>query len=108
MKIQSLLITLCVTTLTACAVDKNEDVQVAVDNEEQRRVEERVRQVAGKKAEDEYAIISMPEPKERNLRDDRSKPDRPASQNSPAVLHEFDAMAAIEQVSGDQMMVAKH
>jgi len=108
MKIQSLLITLFITTLTACAVDKNENTQVTVDNEEQRRVEERVREVAGRKSEDEYAIISMPEPKEKNLRDDRSKPDQPASQNSPAVLHEYDAVAAIEQVPGDRMMVAKH
>ena len=108
MKIQSLLITLFITSLTACAVDKNESTQVAVDNEEQRRVEERVREVVGKKAEDEYAIISTPEPKEQILRDDRGKPDHPASQNIPAVIQEYDAVAAIEHVSGDRMMVAKH
>jgi len=108
MKYQSLVITLCITTLTACAVDKSEDAQVAVDNESQRRVEERVREIAGKKSEGEYVIISAPEPKEQLLRDDHRKPDQPASRNSPAVLQEYDAVAAIEQVSGDRMMVAKH
>ena len=108
MKTQSLLITLFITTLTACAVDKNESAQVAVDNEEPRRVEERVREVIGKKAEDEYAIISVPEPKEQILRDDRGKSDQPASRNIPSVLQEYDAVSTIEQVSGDRMMVAKH
>ncbi len=108
MKYQSLIISLCITTLTACAVDKNENAQVKVDNETQLRVEERVREIAGTKAEDEYAIISTPEPKEQIFRDDRRKTDQPASRNSPAVLQEYDAAAAIEQVSGDRMMVAKH
>lgn len=108
MKIQSLLITLFITSLTACAVDKNESTQVDVDNEEQRRVEERAREVIGKKAEDEYVIISVPEPKEQILRDDRVNPDRPASQNVPSVSQEYDAVAAIEHVSGDRMMVTRH
>ena len=108
MKAQSLLITLFITALTACAVDKNENTQVAVDNEEQQRVEERVREVVGNKVEDEYAIISVPEPKEQILRDDRGKSDHPVSQTVPSVLQEQDAVAAIERVSGDRMMVAKH
>ncbi|MDX2417479.1 MAG: VWA domain-containing protein [Xanthomonadales bacterium] len=107
MKVQSLLITICITALTACAVDKNEGTQVTVDDETQRRVEERVREIAGRKSEDEYAIISTPEPKERIPREDLGKSDRPASRVSPAVLQEYDAIAAIEQVSGDRMMVAK-
>ena len=108
MKYQSLIITLCITTLTACAVDKNEDAQVVVDNETQLRVEEGVREIASQRSEDEYAIISTPEPKEQIFRDDRRKTDKPASRNSPVVLQEYDAVAAIEQVSGDRMMVAKH
>ena len=107
MKSQSLLITICITTLTACAVDKNEETQVAVDNESQLLTEEIVRQVAGRKQEDEFAIISTPEPKEHKPRSDRVKSDYPISQNSPAVLQEYDAAAAIGQVSGDKMMVAK-
>ena len=108
MKIQSLLITLCITTLTACAVEKNEEAQVAVDNKTQVDVEERVREIAGRRAEDEYAIISTPEPKEEIFRDDRSKPDMPVPQSSPAVIQEYDVASAIEQVAGDKMMVARH
>jgi len=108
MKTQSLLITLCITTLTACAVDKNEDAQVAVDNVAKVHVENRTREITGQKAEDEYAIISVPEPKEQTFRDDRGKSDHPVSQNIPSVIQEYDAAASIEQVPGDRMMVAKH
>ena len=108
MKYQSLIITLCITTLTACAVDKSDEAQVTLDDESQRRVEERVREISGKKAEDEYVIISTPEPKEHVARDDGRKPVQPASQANPAVLQEHDAIAAIGKVSGDRMMVAKH
>ena len=108
MKIQSLLITLCIATLTACAVDKNEDAQVTVDNETRLRAEDKIREIAGQKAEDEYAIISIPEPREQVLRDDRNKTDLVTPQSSPATLQEYDVASAIEQVSGDKMMVAKH
>ncbi len=108
MKIQSLLITLCITTLTACAVEKNEEAQVIVDDKTQVDVEERVREVAGRRTEDEYAIISTPEPKEDILRDDRSKPDMTVPRSSPAAIQEYDVASAIEQVAGDKMMVAKH
>ena len=107
MKFQSLFITLCITTLTACAVDNSEDAQVAVDNEARLRAEEKVRQIEARKVEDEYAIISTPEPKEKPLRDDRNKTDLPTSQSSPAVIQEYDVASAIEQVAGDKMMVAK-
>ena len=107
MKFQSLFITLCITTLTACAVDKSEDTQVSVDDETRQRAEEKIRQIDARKVEDEYAIISTPEPKEQNLRDDRNKTDLPASQSSPAVIQEYDVASAIEQVAGDKMMVAK-
>ena len=107
MKFQSLLITLCITTLTACAVDKNEDTQVTVDNETRLKAEERVRELAGQRTEAEYAIISTPEPNEHIVRDDRGKPDHTAPQSSPAALQEHDMAVAIAQVPGDKMMVAK-
>ena len=107
MKIQSLLITLCITTLAACAVDTNDNAQVAIDNETRLRAEEKVREIVGGKAEDEYAIISTPAPKEQIVRDDRIKRDLPARQISPAVLQEYDVASAIEQVAGDKMMIAK-
>lgn len=108
MKYQSLIITLFITTLTACAVGENEDAQVAADTESQRRVEERVREISGKKSEDEHIFISTPEPKEQVFRDDKRQSDQPASATSPAMLQEHDAVAAIGKVSGERMMVAKH
>jgi Ca-activated chloride channel family protein len=108
MKIQSLLFTLCITTLTACAVDKSEDAQVGVDNETRLRAEEKIRELGATKIEDEYVIISTPGPKEKPLRDDRNKADFPTPQSSPAAIQEYDVASAIEQVAGDKMMVAKH
>lgn len=107
MKIQSLLITLCITTLTACAVDKSENTQTSVDDETRLRADEKVREITAGKTEEEYAVISTPEPKERPLRDDRIQNDLSASQSSPAVLQEYDVASVIEQVAGDKMMVAK-
>jgi Ca-activated chloride channel family protein len=107
MKFQSLLITVCITTLTACAVDKNEDTQVTVDNETRLRAEEKFREVTGRKSEDEYAIFSTPEPKELAARDDRSKPDLISPRSLPAAVQEYDIATAIEQVAGDKLMVAK-
>jgi len=107
MKFQSLLITLCITTLTACAVDKNEDTHVTIDNETRLKAEEEVRELVDERSGDQYAIISTPEPKEHTARDDRGKPDHTSPQSSPIVLQEHDMAAAIEQVPGDKMMVAK-
>lgn len=108
MKIQSLLITLCITTLAACAVDQNESVQVLVEDKDRLDAEERVRELTGKKSEDEFAIISTPEPKEKIFTDDSRKPDRSSPQSRPAVIQEYDVASAIEQVAGDKMLVAKH
>lgn len=107
MKIQSLLITICITTLTACVVDKNEGTEVTVDNETRLRAEEKVRELADQITEGESAIISTPEPKEQIARDDRGKPDHTAPQSNPVVLQEHDLAVAIAQVPGEKMMVAK-
>jgi len=107
MKFQSLLITLSIATLTACAVEQNDDAQTGVDKVTQQRVEEQVREIAGRKNEDEYEIISTPEPKEQVLRDDSRKVDQLPSTNNPVITQEYDVASAIEQVAGDRMMVAK-
>ncbi len=108
MKYQSLLITLCITTLTACAVDKNDDAQVIIDKETRLRTDEAIREINGRRTEEEYAIIQTPAPSEQKLKDERGKSDPYASQNSPAAIQEYDVATAIEQVAGDRMMVAKH
>jgi len=107
MKIQSLIITLCITTLTACAVDKNEEARVAATKDTQLRTEENVREITGT-SEDEYAIIPMPEPLEQKPKDDRGRTDPPSAQYNPGVLQEHDAITAVEMVARDQVMVAKH
>ncbi len=66
MKIQSLLITLCITTLTACAVDQNENAQVTPEKDDQPGIEESFHQLAGKKDENEYVITTAPPPSEQN------------------------------------------
>jgi Ca-activated chloride channel family protein len=107
MKIQSLLITLCITTLTACAVDNNDDAQVISDKETQLRTDEAIREINGRRTEEEYAIISTPMPSEQKLKDERGKPDSYVAQNSPVAIQEYDVATAIEQVAGDRVMVAK-
>jgi Ca-activated chloride channel family protein len=107
MKIQSLIITLCITTLTACAVDKNEEARVAATKDTQLRTEENVREITGT-SEDEYAIIPMPEPLEQKPKDDRGRTDPQSAQYNPGVLQEHDAITAVEMVARDQVMVAKH
>jgi Ca-activated chloride channel family protein len=47
-------------------------------------------------------------PLEQKLKDERGKPDPYSAQNNPATIQEYDVAAAIEQVAGDRVMVAKH
>ena len=107
MKIQSLLITLCITTLTACAVDNNESAQIDVDKETRLRPDEKARELTGRTTEDEYTIISTPPPNEQKIKDEHSKTDMPSSQVGPVLSEEHYIASAIEQVAGDRMMVAK-
>ena len=107
MKFQSLLISLCITTLAACAVDNNEEVQEVATSEVRQDMEDSVREISGRTIENEYAIVSTPMPVEQKGKDEHSQSDPFSPQNSPPLLREHDAVVAIEQVSGDRMMVAK-
>ena len=77
MKIQSLLITLCITTLTACAV------------------------------EDERFIVATPMPVEEKIQGERGKSEPPARQDIPVAMYEQDAVAATKHMAADRMMVMK-
>ena len=81
MKDQSLLITLCITTLTACAVDKNDDAQVIIDKETRLRTDEVIRETNGRRSEEEYVILQTPMPSEQKFKDERGKPDWYSSSN---------------------------
>jgi len=100
MRIQSLLITLCITTLTACAVDKNETSQAVADKDKSPVIEERVLQLAGNKAEHEYLIISAP-PSEPKSRSDLVQSDQPTPPANP-ILNDYRVKVAREQFEADR------
>lgn len=108
MKYQSLIITLCITTLTACAVDKNDSAQVAASPESEARIEVRTRELTDQAPTGEGSIVAMPMPTEEKIRNEYGLSDVLARQDGPAVLYEHDAIAATKHMSGDRKMVAKH
>jgi len=108
MKVQSLVITLIITTLTACAVEKNDDAEVAASVDSKTRVEDRVRELTGQTMEDERFIVAVQAPVEEKVQGERGKSEPPARQDIPAVVYEHDAIAATKQMSSDRMMVMKH
>ena len=67
MKTQTLLISLCVTTLTACAVDKSDSEQVAANPESELRTELRTRELIGQSLNDEQLIVATPMPTEEKV-----------------------------------------
>jgi Ca-activated chloride channel family protein len=96
------LITLCITALTACAVDQNENAQVTPDKDDQPGVEESFHQLAGKKDENEYVITTAPPPSEQNPQVDGGQADPQTPHNNPVVIQEYRATLAKEQVAADQ------
>jgi len=101
MKIQSLLITLCVTTLTACAVDTNESSQAVSDGDKTPVIEESLRQFAEKKSEDEYLIIPAPPPSGTGPRQDMGLSDVPVTEAGP-VIRDYRVRVAKEQAEADR------
>ena len=108
MKIQSLIITLCITTLTACVVDKNDNTQVAASPESEARIDARTRELVDQSAIGPGSIVAMPVPAEEKTEGEVGVSEILARQNTPAVLYEHDVVAATKHMSGDRMMVAKH
>ena len=108
MKIQSLIITLCITTLTACAVDKNDNTQVAASLESEARIDARTRELVDQSTIGPDSIVAVPAPAEEKMEDEVGVSEILARRNTPAVLYEHDASAATKHMSGDRMMVAKH
>ncbi|MCP4048888.1 MAG: VWA domain-containing protein [Gammaproteobacteria bacterium] len=102
MKFQTLVITLCIATLTACAVEKNDSSQVADSPESQSRTEDTVRELTGRTRENEQVIIAIPNPVEERTDGERKKSE------PTAVLHEYDAAIATQHVARDSMVAAKH
>jgi Ca-activated chloride channel family protein len=107
MKTQSLLITLCITTLTACAVDKNDGDQIAANPESETRTELRARELIGQTMSDEQLIVATPMPMEEKIYGGRGKTEPPARHDMPASIAEYDAVTATRHMSSDRMMVMK-
>jgi Ca-activated chloride channel family protein len=108
MKIQSLVTTLCIATLTACAVEKNDDAQVSTSPESATRTEDRLRELTGQSLNDERSIVAIPMPAEEKIRAEHAKAEYLLRRDNPAALYEHDAIAATKHMSGDRMMVMKH
>jgi Ca-activated chloride channel family protein len=108
MKFQTFVITLCISALTACAVDNNDESQVGASPESQTHTEDRVRELAGQTLNDEHSIITIPEPVEEKVAGERGIAQVLARPDSPAVLYEHDAVAATKHMSADRIMVGKH
>jgi len=107
MKTQSLLITLCITTLTACAVDKNDGDQVAASPESELRTELRSRELIGESLNDEQMIVAMPAPLEEKTQGGRGKTEPMLRRDMPVATAEYDAVAATKHMSSDRIMVIK-
>ena len=109
MKIQTLVITLCITTLTACAVDKSDEAKTAGRQESQTRTEDRVRELAGQTLHDEHSIIAIPMPVEEKIEGENGRSKAPAHQDSPIMSYEHDAITATPPpVANDHMVAMKH
>ena len=99
MKLQSLLITLCITTLTACAVDTNETSQAVSDKDKSPVVEESILQIAEKKAEDEYRVIPAPAPSDPYPRQEPGLSEAP---ETGPVIRDYRVNAAKLQAAADR------
>jgi Ca-activated chloride channel family protein len=107
MKTQTLLITLCVTSLTACAVDKNDSAQVAANPETELRNELRSRELIGQSLNDEQLIVATPLSVEEKAAGGRRKHEPLVRHDLPASAEEHDAISATKHMSSDRIMVAK-
>jgi Ca-activated chloride channel family protein len=101
MKFQTLVITTCIATLTACVVEKNDSSQVTANPESQLRSEDTVKELAGLSREDERGIIAMPNPVEERIGGEMKKSEH------IAVLSEYDVAATSQHVARDSMVTVR-
>jgi Ca-activated chloride channel family protein len=99
MKTQSLLISLCIALLTACAVDTNETSQAVSDKDKSLVLEESLLQIAEMKAEDEYRIIPAPAPSDPYPRQEPGLSEAP---ETGPVIRDYRVNAAKLQAEADR------
>jgi len=107
MKFQTFVITLCISTLTACAVEKNDNAQVAASPESRTRTEEQAGELLDQATGGETAIIAVQAPPEKKTEGEVGISEVLARRNGPAVMYEHDAVAATKHMAADRMMVRK-
>ncbi len=101
MKIQTLLATLFIATLTACAVDKSDQSQLAGSPETKQLVEE-VTQPASR--DNEQVIIAIPAPAELRPKDEYQRSDV-RTYHEQAALQEHDAVMAHKRTAVSGMVM---
>ncbi len=107
MKLQILAITLLITLLTACAVDRDDEIQLVVNKGEQTRIDRRTPERAVLTTNDQQPIVGSPVPAEKKLDGGQGGATEVfADQSSPVALYEKLATVANEYTSHDRTMVA--
>jgi len=102
MKFQTFVITLCISTLTACAVEKNDNAQVAASPESRTRTEEQAGELLDQATGGETAIIAVQAPPEKKTEGEVGISEVLARRNGPAVMYEHDAVAATKHMAADR------
>ena len=107
MKTQSLLVTLCITTLTACAVDKNDNQQAATSPESETRAELSARELIGQSMNDEQLIIASSPPIEEKIYRERGKTEGLSRLDLPVAVAEYDAVSPAKHMNSGQILAMK-
>ncbi|MBT8068831.1 MAG: VWA domain-containing protein [Gammaproteobacteria bacterium] len=108
MKYKSFLITLSIATLTACAVDSQDDTQTVANTEPEVVTQGRVRELTGQPPVDLPAIIATAEPVKDESRGDAGKTDILVRPDSSPALYERDVAESISHMSDQRLAAMKH
>jgi len=108
MKYKSLLITLSIATLTACAIDNNDDSQTTAQTEPEIVTQDRVRELTGRPPADKPAIIATAEPAREERPGEAGQSSSIIRVDPAPVLYERDAAESKQHMSDQRLAVMKH
>ncbi len=107
MHFQTFVITLCFTTLTACAIDKNDDTQAGADHESQTLTQQRLYELTDQATISEQSIVTTPMPFEVKAQGEPGTSESLVRRDEPTMSYELDAIAATKYMSNEHIMVMK-
>ena len=107
MKYKSFLIALSIATLTACAVDSQDDTQTVTNSEPEIVTQDRVRELAGQPPVYRPAIIAAPAPVKEEIQGESGTPDSLMRLDPSAILYEHDAAEPKKHLSDQRMAIMK-